>query len=552
MTGGEALVKTLLAAEVDRAFCVPGESYMAVLDALVDAPQIDMVSARHESGAGLMAIADARLTGRPGICFVSRGPGAGNATLSVHVAQQDAVPFILFVGQVERQSLGRGAFQEVDYIKTFADMAKWVVEVHDPARLSECVARAFQVATTGTPGPVVISLPEDMLEEEIESEIVKPRPAARPVPSLLDIDAIGTLIAKAERPVLLAGGDCCSPVSCAALLAFSETWNVPVASTNKRQHCFPNTHEHWVGHIGYLVAPALRAELDRADLVIAMGTRLGDVSSQRFTYPAAPEPAQPLIHVYPDAAVIGRNHRPTLGIVAHAADVLAGLCTVSRARNRRNWIAALRKVRDRLECYDVTVQEDGIDFGAVALAVDAQLADDAVLTLDAGNFVSWIHGLVHVGPSNDTIGAVGGAMGLAVPAAVAASIRFPERQVLAFVGDGGFMMTGYELATAKLRGAKPKIFVSNNRSYGVIRTHQEIAYPGRVIGTDLANPDFAALAASFGARGIVISPGDNVEAKVAEALDADEAVVVDVRTSLEKINMYKSLKELAPKSRVSG
>ena len=552
MTGGEALVKTLLAAEVDRAFCVPGESYMAVLDALVDAPQIDLVPARHESGAGLMAIADARLTGRPGICFVSRGPGAGNATLSVHVAQQDAVPYILFVGQVERRNLGRGAFQEVDYVKTFADLAKWVVEVHDPARLSECVARAFQVATTGTPGPVVISMPEDMLEEQTETEVFKPRSSARPLPSSTDIDAIGAMIADAERPVLLAGGDCCTPNARAALLAFSETWNVPIASTNKRQHCFPNTHDHWIGHIGYLVPSALRAELDRADLVIAMGTRLGDVSTQRFTYPAIPEPAQPLIHVYPDAAVIGKNHRPSIGVVAHAADVLSGLHANSQPRDRTGWIGALRDVRDRLESYDVTEQADGLDFGAVALAVDAQLADDAIVTLDAGNFVSWIHGLVHVGPSNETVGAVGGAMGLGVPAAVAASLRFPERQVLAFVGDGGFMMTGYELATAKLRGAKPVIFVSNNNSYGVIRAHQEAAYPGRVVGTDLANPDFAALAASFDAKGIVISPGDDVAAKVAEALDADEAVVVDVRTSLERLNIYTSLKDLAPESDVPG
>ncbi len=545
MTGGEALVKTLLAGGVDRAFCVPGESYMAALDALLDAPQIDLVQARHEGGAGLMAIADARLTGRPGICFVSRGPGAGNATMSVHVAQQDAVPYILFIGQVERQNLGRGAFQEVDYVKTFSDMAKWVIEVHDPSRLSEYVARAFQVATSGTPGPVVISLPEDMLEEEVETEIVTPRLATRPTPASTELEAISEMIAMAERPILLAGGDCATPEARRELLAFSESWNVPVASTNKRQHCFPNIHQNWIGHIGYLVSPKLRAQLDRADLIVALGSRLGDVSTQRFTYPAAPNPRQPLVHVYPDASVIGKNHQPKIGVVAHAADLLTRLNRSPRSRDRSEWFEALRAVRDELEGYEVTKQEDGIDFGAVALAVDSQMADDAIITLDAGNFVSWIHGLVHVGPSNETIGAVGGAMGLAVPAAVAASIRYPSRQVLAFVGDGGFMMTGYELATAVMRGAQPKIFVSNNNSYGVIRTHQETAYPGRVIGTDLVNPDFAALADSFGAKGIVIASDDDVSAKVAEALAAKGPVVVDVHTSLQKLNMYKSLSDLA-------
>lgn len=541
MTGGEALVATLAAAGVDRVFCVPGESYMAALDALYDRPGIEVVQTRHESGAGLMAVADARLTGRPGICFVSRGPGAGNATLAVHVAQQDAVPLILFVGQVERRNLGRGAFQEVDYGKTFSDMAKWVVEVDDAERLSEFVARAFQVATSGTPGPVVISLPEDMLEDRIEVEVVAPRAAARLSPGAEEVTRLAALIAAAERPVLLAGGDCCDPAARAGLLAFAEAWGVPVAATNKRQHCFPNRHPNWVGHIGYLVSAPLRRVLDRADLVIALGTRLGDVSTQRYTYPAAPLPEQPLVHVYPDPTVVGRNHALTLGLVAHAAETLAALNAAPRPRDRSGWIAELTAIRHAQEGYAVTTPPDGVDFGAVALAVDAQLKPDAILTLDAGNFVSWVHGLIRVAPTNETIGAVGGAMGLAVPAAVAASLRHPARDVIAFVGDGGFLMTGMELATAMLCGARPKIFVSNNRSYGVIRTHQEGAYPGRVIATDLANPDFAALAESFGATGLVIDRESDVAATVARALACPGPVVVDVRTSLEKLNMFRSL-----------
>lgn len=541
MTGGQALVRTLVAGGIDRVFCVPGESYLAALDAMVDANSLQVVTARHEGGAGLMAIADARLTGRPGVCLVSRGPGAGNATMSVHVAQQDAVPYILIIGQVERRNLGRGAFQEVDYVRTFADMAKWVVEVHDPGRVSETVARAFQVALSGTPGPVVIVLPEDVLEEACDTAILPPRPAARLAPGAAEVAALADLIAAAERPILLAGGDAVERGARAALLAFSEAWNVPVAATNKRQHGFPNRHDNWVGHVGYLVAPALRAELAQADLVIAMGTRLGDVSTQRFTFPAAPQPAQTLAHVYPDPAVVGRNHAVDLGIVAHAAETLAALAAAPRPRDRAGWIGRLRAVRDRLEAYEVADPDDGIDFGAVALAVDAQLARDAIVTLDAGAFVSWVHGLVHFDPRGECLGAVGGAMGLAVPAAVAASLRHPDRQVIAFAGDGGFMMTGMELATALATGARPKIFVANNRSYGVIRGHQEAHYPGRAIATDLVNPDFARLAESFGARGMRIGRGENVAALVAEALAEDGAVVVDVRTSLSRLNMFRSL-----------
>lgn len=543
MTGGQALVRTLVAGGTDRIFCVPGESYLAALDAMLDANGLHVVTARHEGGAGLMAVADARLTGRPGVFFVSRGPGAGNAALAVHVAQQDAVPCILLIGQAERRNLGRGAFQEVDYVKTFADMAKWVVEVHDPERVSETVARAFQVATAGTPGPVVIALPEDVLEAACAAAVVQPRTAARLTPGPDEVAALAGLIAAAERPVLLAGGDAADRRARAALQAFSEAWNVPVVATNKRQHCFPNRHDNWGGHLGYVVAPALRAELAAADLVIAMGTRLGDVSTQRFTFPAAPLPAQRLAHVYPDPMVVGRNHAVDLGIVAHAAETLKALNAAPRPRDRSAWLGRLRAVRDRLEDYTVSDPADGLDFGAVALAVDALLAPDAIVTLDAGGFVSWIHGLVHLAPTNECLGAVGGAMGLAVPAAVAASLRYPDRQVIAFVGDGGFLMTGMELATAMATGARPRIFVANNASYGVIRTQQEAAFPGRVIATDLTNPDFARLAESFGATGMVIGRGDDVAARVAAALAVDGPVVVDVRTSLSRLNMFRSLQD---------
>jgi acetolactate synthase-1/2/3 large subunit len=549
MTGAQALVETLRTAGVDRVFCVPGESFIAALDAFYDEPAIDLVCCRHEGGAGLMAVADARLTGKVGACLVSRGPGAANATLAVHVAQQDAVPVIFIIGQVERLNLGRGAFQEVDYVKTYSDLAKWTVEIRDPSRVSEFVARAVHEATASTPGPVVISVPEDVFAERTQAPIAAARPARAMAPAQVDVQALAEMVARSERPIVLAGGDCEPRAARSELLAFSESWSVPVAATNKHQCVFPNDHDHWIGHIGFIVPPALAKVLTEADLIIGLGTRLGDISTQRYRFPLAPTPAQPLIHIYPDAGVIGRNHRTELPIVANAQPVLAAMRAQSpRGQSRRlAWIERLRGVRDQLSSYTPADMDDGVDFGRVALELGRRLADDAIVTLDAGNFVSWIHAHVRFRATQDMVGAVGGAMGLAVPAAVAASLRHPDRQIVALVGDGGFMMTGNELATAMATGATPKILIANNGSYGVIRAHQEAAYPGRVIATNLSNPDFAALARSFGATGLTISTPGEVSAVIREALEQDGPVVVDIKTSLERINAFRRLAELRSK-----
>lgn len=548
-TGGHLLVATLRSAAVDRVFCVPGESFLGALDALYGAADIEVITCRHEGGAGLMAIADARLTGRPGICLVSRGPGAGNAALAVHVAQQDAVPVVFIVGQVERANLGRGAFQEVDYVRTFSDLAKWTVEVHDPDRLSEFIARAVHEATSGTPGPVVVSIPEDVFEAATDAAVAPARPAVPLAPASRDVESLAALIAESRRPIVLAGGDCEPHAARDALLAFSEAWAVPVATTNKRQCVFPNNHAHFVGHIGFIVPPLLARVLADADLIIGLGTRLGEVSTQRYRFPQAPVPRQPLVHVYPDPRVIGRNHVTALPVVANARpllEALRGLPAAGRER-RASWIASLREVRDELFRYQPEDMPDGLDFGHVALQLDAKLAPDAIVTLDAGNFVSWIHAHVRFRSTQDMLGAVGGSMGLGVPAAVAASLRYPRRQVVALVGDGGFMMTGNELATAMAKGARPKIFVANNESYGVIRAHQEANYPGRAIATDLVNPDFAALARAFGATGLTLRAPADAAGVVAEALAHDGPVVVDVRTSLERINAFRSLPGLRSK-----
>jgi acetolactate synthase-1/2/3 large subunit len=545
-TGARALVRSLAAYGVDRAFCVPGESFLAVLDALYDRRDIELVTCRHESGAGLMAVADAKLTGRPGVVLVSRGPGAANAALAVHVAEQDAVPLVLLVGQVESENLGRRAFQEVDYAKTFADMAKSVAEVRHPARLGEMVARAFALALGGTPGPVVLSLPEDVLAGPAPAEVV---PLVRlPLgPDSGALEAAVRGLAQAQRPLVLAGGGTEPRPARRALLAASEKWNLPVAATNKHQAVFANDHPNWVCHVGYVVPPALAAAMRRADLVIAIGTRLGDVSSQRYRFPRAPRPEQALLHVYPDPAVIGRTFVTDIGVVADAAPFLEGLAAAAPPTPpaRGSWLEDFRAERDRLARRTPVAAVDGLDFGHVVEALAATLAADAIMTMDAGGFASWAHAYFPFRSSHDLLGAVGGAMGFGVPAAVAACLRHPERQVVGLVGDGGFLMTGNELATAVQHGAKPRLFVANNDSYGSIRLRQEEAYPNRPIATDLTNPDFAMLARAYGALGLTLERADQARAVVAEALAADGPVVVDVRTGLDRVSADQARDRLA-------
>jgi acetolactate synthase-1/2/3 large subunit len=543
LTGGQTLVETLKSSGVDRVFCVPGESYLAVLDAFRDESAIDVICCRHESGAGLMAVADARLTGNSSACFVSRGPGAANATLAIHVAQQDAAPVLFFVGQVERSNLGRGAFQEVDYVRMYSDMAKWSVEVHDPSRLSEIVARAVYESTAGTPGPVVVSLPEDMLNEHTDAPIVSGREGPIVEPGANELHEMARMLREAERPIILAGGRCEPHAARAALLEFSESWSVPVAATNKHQCVFPNDHPNWIAHIGFVVPGKLAGVLAKSDLVVALGSRLGDLASQGYTFPRAPEPDQPLIHIYPDTGVVGRNHRVDLGIIADICPTLSALrnLTPGNRSKRQSWLETLRSTRDDLTSYSVSQPPDGLDFGVVALELDGQLEDDAIITLDAGNFVSWVHSFMRFRPTQEMIGAVGGAMGIGVPAAVAASLRHPERQVVALVGDGGFMMTGNELATAVAMGARPKIIIANNGSYGVIRAQQERIYPGRVMATDLVNPDFAALARSFGVVGMTLENLEHVSGTITEALATEGPCVVDVKTSILQISAFQRL-----------
>jgi acetolactate synthase-1/2/3 large subunit len=553
----DVLIDTLILHEVDRVFCVPGESYLSVLDGMAGRGEISVVTCRHESGAGFMALADARLTGRPGVVFVSRGPGAMNASIAVHSAQQDAVPLVVFVGQVERPHRHMQAFQEVDYERVFGSMAKWVVEVNDAGRIGDIVATAFHAARSGTPGPVVVALPEDMLEDRMDggnagglygSAAARPLFQPRAAASSDMLAQVASRIAQAERPLVIAGGLLKHDAGQAALLAMAQAYGVPVATAVRHADLLPNDHPLFAGHLAYGAPAELSQAVGQADLVLAVGSRLGDVTSQGYRFPAAPRPSQPVIHVWPDAMAVGHIRQLELGLVADPTGFLLDLCAHAPrepAAAHVAWSRRLHAVASGLRRWDGPLDaEDGVVFAAAVQTVDRLLSDDAIITIDAGNFGGWVQRIMRFGGGRKMIAPSSGAMGYGVPAAVSASLRCPGKQVLCFVGDGGFLMTGNELATAIQYGASPVLVVADNGSYGTIRMHQEKHFPRRVSATALVNPDFAGLARNFGALGFAVDRSDQMEDAVRDALASKRPALIAVRTSLEHISVASTITQL--------
>ncbi len=552
----QALVATLAAHGVDRVFCVPGESFLAVLDSLYETPAIDCVACRHEGGAGMMALADAKLTGRPGVVLVSRGPGATNVSIAIHVAEQDAVPLVVFVGQVERKDIGRGAFQEVDYKKSLGGMCKGVWEVADGSQLAAVCAKAFSRAQRGVPGPVLISLPEDMQFDAAEGPS-PPLPAARRrAPPADAIARTLALLEEAERPLMILGG--AFPAgqnenNSRLAVRVAEALAVPVAAGWKNQHRFPNAHPHYAGHLGYNI-PAVHLELlSPADLLIAVGTRLGDVTSQGYRFPAAPPSdngaQQRLVHVYPAAEALSRVYRPQLAVQSDCGRFLEALLkrapgrapSPGRAAARHNWIARLHGYAAGQAHWNGEEAADGVVFGALTSALNGLLPEDAIIVQDGGNHSSWVHRYYSFRGGETLLAASAGAMGFGVPGAVAASLRHPGRRVVCILGDGGLLMTGNELATAVQHGATPLIIVSNNHSYGTIRQHQEKHYPGRVKATGLNNPDLLRWGEAFGVPSFRIERQQQVEAVLKEALAVKGPAFVEVKTSLRHISAFATL-----------
>lgn len=545
MRAADLIVKCLEAHGIERVYCVPGESYLALLDALYDS-SIEVIICRHESGAGFMAIAEARLTGKPAVFMVSRGPGATNGSIAIHVAEQDATPVLLFVGQVSRIERSRGAFQEVDYGQFFGGMAKGIYEVTEGAKIGEIVTRSLRLAGEGKPGPVVISLPEDVLSDEAGEAVPAPFPVAAARHGASDITAIQAMIDAAEHPLIVAGAMLRGAKGVLALQRFAEALRIPVAVTWKNQDIFDNGSPLYAGHLGFGNPPKHRQVLANSDLIIAVGTRLGDVASLNYTFPTAPQPKQKLIHIYPDGEPIGKVFRTDFGLIADPAAVLTDLAAHPRVVSsaRESWRSSINEFVREFQRFTSPEPNDAVDFGKVVVSIAAQAPDDAIITTDAGNMSTWVHRHWVMTPKNTLLGAIAGAMGFGVPTAVAAAIVDSSRMAITFVGDGGILMTGQELATAVQYGAKPKVVISDNGIYGTIRTHQERHYPHRVSGTDLVNPDFTLWAQSFGVFTVTITLGDDIDAKVKEFLAHDGAAVLHVKSSKEALSAFTTLSAL--------
>ncbi|SDE35616.1 acetolactate synthase-1/2/3 large subunit [Bradyrhizobium brasilense] len=500
-TGGQILIDQLVAQGVERVTCVPGESYLAALDALHDSP-IDVVICRAEGGAAMMAEAYGKLTGRPGICFVTRGPGSTNAAHGVHIAMQDSTPMILFVGQVDTGMREREAFQELDYKAVFGTMAKWAVEIDRPDRIPELVARAFRVALQGRPGPVVISLPENMLTETAAvADAPKVEPAATwPAPA--DLERLGNMLAGAKAPIVVLGGSAWTAEAAKGIARFAERFDLPVTTSFRRASLFDAEHSHYAGDLGIGPSPKLRDRITGADVILLIGGRMSEMPSSSYTLLDIPVPSQKLIHVHPGAEELGRVYQPALAIQATPAAFAAAVEAMKPAAAPAWKGEAAKAHADYLAWTDKPRELPGsFQYGEVVTWLRDRLPKDAIVCNGAGNYAGWIHRHHRFHAFAAQLAPTSGSMGYGVPAAVMAKRHHPDRVVVAFAGDGCFLMNGQEFATAVQYDAPLIVVVIDNAQYGTIRMHQERDYPGRVVGTQLKNPDFALYAKAFGGHG---------------------------------------------------
>ena len=545
-SGGRILVDALRLHGVDRIYCVPGESYLEVLDALHDHPEVRLVVTKHEGAAANMAEAEGKLTGRPGICFVTRGPGATHASIGVHIAAQDSTPMILFVGQIATRHRGREAFQEVDYTAMFGSIAKLVAEIDHADRIPEFVARAFQCATSGRPGPVVLSLPEDMLETACQVADTQPWRQVQASPSPADGQALAALLQQAQQPLVIVGGANWSEQARSDFAAFATAWNLPVAASFRRQDLFDNRRAQYVGHLSLGMNPKLAERVRQADLILAVGTRLGDISTDAYTLLQPPCPAQRLVHLHADAGELGRVYQPELAIQASpgpAATLLASLQAPGPLPGRP-WPAPARSPHLGFsELPPAHPRLQGVDMGQVVAHLNRTLGEDAILTNGAGNYTVWLHRFYQYKRGRTELAPTCGAMGYGFPAALAAKLRHPQRTVVCFAGDGCFLMYPQELATAVEYDIPVIVIVVNNGMYGTIRMHQEKRFPGRVSGTALRGPDFAAMAQSFGAYGERVERTEDFAAAFERTQASGRPALLELRTDPRQITPAMRLPE---------
>jgi acetolactate synthase-1/2/3 large subunit len=540
-TGGQLLVDQLAVHGVDTAFCVPGESYLAVLDALHDS-NIRLVTCRHEAGAANMADAYGKLTGRPGVCLVTRGPGATQASVGIHTAFQDSTPLLLLVGQVASDQVEREAFQELDYRRVFGEMAKWVAQVDRADRIPEHVARAFATACSGRPGPVVLALPEDLQTAETDAADAAPFHAVQPHPAPRELDRLRELLEASERPHAINGGAGWTPRAAADLRVFLETNELPAGAAFRRQDALDNDSPSYAGDVGVGLNPKLAARVREADLLLAVGPRLGEMTTSRYTLVVPPTPAQTLVHVHPGAEELGRVYGPELPILA-GPEPFAGAVRELRVTPRwREWTRAARA--DYVAWREPEAVPGELDLAVCLRRLGDLVPRDTIVTNGAGNFTVWVHRFWqwHTYPSQ--LAPTSGAMGYGLPAAVAAKLLHPERTVVCVAGDGDFLMSAAELATAVQYELPLLVLVVDNGMYGTIRMHQERHYPGRVVGTELRNPDFASLAQAHGAHGETVSRTEDFVPAVERALAAERPALLSLRVDPEAITPRATLSSI--------
>ncbi len=548
-TGGQLVAQSLFAQGADHVFCVPGESHLAVLDGLYELrDRVQLVVCRHEGGAANMADAYGKLTGRPGVALVTRGPGASHAAIAVHTAAQDSTPMLLLIGQVPRRFADREAFQEIDYRRMFGSVAKWVAQIDDARRVPEYVARAFQTAVSGRPGPVVLALPEDMLTDRAAAPAAPrwQRVGCAPAPDR--IARLESLLAAAQRPVLLLGGSGWTDQACADLRRFAEAWKLPVACTFRCQDLFDNEHPQYAGDVGIGPNPKLLRRIRAADVALVIGTRLGEIPTGGYTLFEAPVPRQTLIHALASADELGKVYAAELPIAAGMPELAAALAQL-RPPARPRWAHEAEAARAEYLAWNAPVTVQGpLQMAAIVRHLRERLPDDAIIANGAGNFAGWVHRFYRYRRFRSQVGPRSGAMGSGVPAAVAAKKLHPDRLVVAFSGDGDFLMSGQELATAVQQRLAIVVLVVNNGCYGTIRMHQERRYPGRVYGTDLLNPDFAGYARAFGASGEVVETTEQFAPALDRALAAATPALIELRLAAEVITPATTLTEIREKA----
>jgi acetolactate synthase-1/2/3 large subunit len=529
----------------DTAFCVPGESYLGILDAIRDAP-IRLVTARHEAAASNMAEAYGKLTGRPGLCLVTRAPGATHASVGVHTAYQDSTPLVLVIGQVPRSHLGREAFQELDYARMFGEMAKWVTVVEDAAALPELVSHAFHTASSGRPGPVVIAVPEDVQADEADVADAAPYRRVQASPAAGDVERALELVAASERPLLIVGGGGWSEQAGKDVTAFAEASNVPVVTSFRRQDYVDNSSPAYAGVLTIGMDPGLVRRVEEADLILALGTRLGEIATRQYSLLEPPRPRQRLVHVHADPDELGRVYEAELPIVSGSPQFAAALRPVEGA-HRKAWVEEARG--GYLANLQYGPLPGALQMGEVMAHLRARLPEDAVLTNGAGNYTVWCHRFYEFSRYGTQLAPCAGAMGYGIPAAVAAKLLNPGRIVVCVSGDGDFLMSGHELATAMQYDAAIVVLVVNNGILGTIRMHQERQFPGRVVGTDLVNPDFVAYARAFGAHGALVERTEDFGDAFEEALAAGRPALLELRVDPEAITPRATLTQIREGSR---